>query len=95
MTHGEKIFYHQIHPLKLLTDWAAGLAALPLLWRHRLREAVLVTFVPPILASVLVERYVDLEPYKRSAFGRYVELYMTREMQGVRFADNMITMLGA
>jgi hypothetical protein len=91
----EKILYHQIHPLKLLTDFAVGFAALPLLWRHRLRAALVVMFVPAILASILIIRYVDLEPYKRSAFGRYVERYMTREMQAVRSAGYLIMSLGA
>ena len=95
MTPKEKILYHQIHPLKLLTDLTAGFAALPLLWRHRLRAALFVTFVPPILVSALIIRYVDLEPYKRSSFGRYVEQYMTREMQGVRLAGYLIMSLGA
>ena len=91
----EKILYHQIHPLKLLTDATSGFVALPLLWRHRLREALLVTSVPPILASILIMRYADLEPYKRSPLGRYVERYMTREMQGLRLAGYLIMMAGA
>jgi hypothetical protein len=95
MTRAEKLLYHQIHPLKLLTDCTAGFAALPLLWRHRLREALLVIIVPPVLVSALIIRYVDLEPYRRSAFGRYVEEYMTGEMQGVRLAGYLIMSLGA
>jgi hypothetical protein len=95
MTREEKLLYHQIHPLKLLTDCTAGFAALPLLWRHRLREALLVMLVPPVLVSALIFRYVDLEPYRRSAFGRYVEEYMTTEMQGVRLAGYLIMSLGA
>jgi hypothetical protein len=95
MTREEKILYHQIHPLKLLTDATAGFAALPLLRRHRLRAALLVTLVPSILSSILIIRYADLEPYKRSAFGRYLERYMTREMQGVRLAGYLIMSLGS
>ena len=95
MTREEKLLYHQIHPLKLLTDCTAGFAALPLLWRHRLRAALLVMFVPAILVSVLIIRYVDLESYKRSALGHYIERYMTREMQGVRLAGYLIMSLGA
>jgi hypothetical protein len=95
MTREEKVLYHQIHPLKLLTGATAGFAALPLLRRHRLRAALLVTLVPPILSSILVIRYADLEPYRRSAFGRYVERYMTREMQGVRLAGYLIMALGS
>jgi hypothetical protein len=54
-----------------------------------------VTFVPPILASVLINRYVDLEPYKRSAFGLYLKPYTTKEMQSVRFVGILIIRLGA
>ena len=53
------------------------------------------TFARPILASILIIRYADLEPYKRSQPGRYIEKYMTKKMQGVRFADNLIMMLNA
>lgn len=95
MTREEKILYHQIHPLKLLTDATAGFAALPLLWLRRLRAALLVMLLPPIFASVLIIRYVDLEPYRRSSLGRYVEQYMSREMQGVRLVGYLIMALGA
>jgi hypothetical protein len=95
MTRAEKILYHQIHPLKLLTDSIAGFVALPLLWRHRLRAALIVMLVPPTLVSILIIRYADLEPYKRSPFGRYVERYMTREMQGMRLAGYLLMALGA
>ena len=95
MTREERLLYHQIHPLKLLTDCAAGFAALPLLWRRHLGAALLVMIVPPVLVSALIIRYVDLEPYRRSAFGRYVEEYMTAEMQGVRLAGYLIMSLGA
>lgn len=94
MTLKEKILYHQIHPLKLLTDLTVGFAALPLLWRHRLREALLVMFAPAILVSVLIIRYADLEQHKQSPFGRYMEQYMTKEMQGVRSAGFLIMGLG-
>jgi len=95
MTREKKILYHQIHPLKLLIDWTTGFAALFLLWRYRLRAALFVTFAPPILASILNIRYADLEPYKRSQPGHYIEKYMTKKMQGVYSAGNLIIMLGA
>ncbi|HET7480726.1 MAG TPA: hypothetical protein VFJ72_14570 [Rubrobacteraceae bacterium] len=95
MTRKEKVLYHQIHPLKLLTDSTAAFAALPLLWRHRLRAALLVMFVPPVLASIVIIKYVDLEPYKRSSLGRYVKRYMTNEMQAVRLAGALTMALGA
>jgi hypothetical protein len=95
VTRQEKLLYHQIHPLKLLPDITAGFAALPLLRRHRLRAALLVALVPPILASALIVRYADLEPCRRSRLGRYVERYMTREMELVRLAGYLVMALGA
>ena len=32
----EKELYHEIHPLKLFTDWSAGLIALYVLWQHEI-----------------------------------------------------------
>jgi hypothetical protein len=95
MTFREKALYHQIHPLKLATDWGTGAIAFYLLWRHRLWPALLVMFVPAVVVSAALIRWVDLEPYQRSAFGRYVARSMTPAMQGFRLAGNGIMMLGA
>src|SRR2546426_4828274 len=51
--------------------------------------------VPPGLASWLVMRYADLEPYRRSAFGRYIAQYMTRAMEAVRLAGFIAMAVGA
>jgi len=95
MTNREKALYHQIHPLKLATDWGTGSLSFYLLWRRRLRAALIVQFVPAIVVSGALIRGADLEPQKRSAFGRYVEEYMTPSMQGLRFAGNVVMSLGA
>ena len=94
MDWAEKSLYHQIHPLKLLTDGGVTLPALYLLWNRRPLTAFLVAFIPPALASYAIMTYADLEPYKRSAAGRYVKKYMTRQMQIVRLAGAGVMMLG-
>lgn len=95
MTLQEKYLYHQIHPLKLLTDWSAGLLALYPLWRHRLGIALIIMVVPPALVSWFVIRCVDLERQRASAFGRYVRQYMTRAMEAVRLAGFIVMAAGA
>jgi hypothetical protein len=95
MTIQQKVLYHQIHPLKLLTDGSAAVLSCYLLWRHRLRPALLVQFIPPIVASGALLRWADLEPQKRSAVGRYVGRHMTPQMQAVRFAGNLVLSWGA
>jgi hypothetical protein len=36
MEFTERVLYHQIHPLKLLTDVSTAFIATALLWNHRL-----------------------------------------------------------
>ncbi len=95
MTFQEKQLYHQIHPLKLATDWGTGSLSFYLLWRRRLRAALIVQCIPEIVVSGALIRWADLEPQKQSAFGRYVEEYLTPAMQGLRFAGNAVMSLGA
>ena len=91
----EKVLYHQIHPAKLLTDISTALLSLVLLWKHRVAAALLVMFVPSICVSFALIRFVDLERYKRSRFGRYVRRSMTRSMEALRFAGMAVMALGA
>lgn len=95
MTLQEKSLYHQIHPVKLFTDWSAGLIALYPFWRHNLVAALLIAFLPSIVVSLLLIRFVSLEKQKRSSFGRYVRQYMTRSIEAVRFAGFVIMVIGA
>jgi hypothetical protein len=95
MNPKEKYLYHQIHPLKLFTDIGAAFGGLCFLWRHQLAFALVVMLVPPMLVSLLLMRYADLEPYRESAFGRYVARSMSHAMETIRLAGMAVTALGA
>ncbi len=95
MTLDEKILYHQIHPSKLLTDWGAGIIALQPFWEHQLLVALLIVLIPPAIASFILIRLANLEPYKESSFGKYVRKYMTRPMEMVRLAGYILMAIGA
>jgi hypothetical protein len=91
----EKGLYHQIHPAKLIADWVSTVPSLYLIWQHTLILGLLVAFVPSIVASFIIIRYVNLEKYKRSSFGKYIAKYMTWAMQATRFLGLLIMMVGA
>jgi hypothetical protein len=91
----EKYLYHQIHPLKLFTDWSTGIIALYPLWQHKLALALVIALIPPPIASFLLMRFADLEKYKESAFGKYIRKYMTRQVEAIRFAGYIIMAVGA
>jgi len=95
MTPQEKILYHQIHPLKLSTDISAEVVSLYLFWQHRLIAGLAVMFIPPVIVSALLIRLANLEPYKQSAFGRYVRVYMTSLVVAVRLLGTVVTHIGA
>jgi hypothetical protein len=95
MDFRERALYHQIHPLKLLTDWSSGFGAAYLLWQHRLVAGLVLGLIPPLVVSVLLMRWADLERYKISRFGRYVACYMTRSMELLRLAGAVLLWVGA
>ncbi len=95
MTFQEKSLYHQIHPLKLFTDWSTGFLALYPFWQHKLWTALFIAFVPSILISFILIRFTSLEKYKQSSFGQYVRRYMTRTVEIMRFAGYALMAIGA
>lgn len=85
MNFGEKRLYHQIHPLKLATDIGVTPIFLFLLWRHQVAQALLVGFVPPVVASAAMMIWPpDLGRLKNSSLGKYVSKYMTPTIEAVR-----------
>jgi len=95
MNFEERSLYHQIHPLKLLTDWSTGLLALYLFWRHNLAPALVIAVVPSAIVSFVLIRLANLERYKESMFGRYVRQYMTRQIEVIRLAGYAVMAVGA
>ena len=91
----EKKLYHQIHPIKLLTDWVTGIISLYFLWLHQLSIAIMVMFIPAIVVSIVIIKYVNLRNIKHSAFGKYIRMSMTKGMEAVRFVGFAIAIFGA
>ncbi len=91
----EKQLYHQIHPLKLLTDISAEIISLYLFWRHKLWAGLFVGVIPSIIVSAIMIKWVDLEKYKQSAFGRYIKVNMTPFAITLRILGTIISHIGA
>jgi len=95
MTTYEKYLYHQVHPLKLLTDWGSGLAALYFFWKQELLLAVLVAVVPSLVISGVLIRFASLEHYATSKRGQYIKTHMTRSRELVRLAGYVVMAFAA
>ena len=95
MTLEEKSLYHQIYPLKLFTDWSTGIIMLYLLWIHSLVLALCIGVIPSVIVSLLFIKFIPLEKYKQSAFGKYVAKYMTKAMEVIRIVGFIIAAIAA
>ena len=90
----DKALYHQIHPVKLATDWSTGLVAIYLLWQHRLAPGAHRGPAAFGRRERRLAAMADLEPYRRSAFGRYIATSMTPAMQAMRGAGYAVMAFG-
>lgn len=95
MTLKEKGLYHQIHPLKLAIDIGCEPLSLYFFWRHDLGLGLATHFLPPIAASLVLIYCGDLESIKRSRTGAYLQRHMTRTIEAIRFAGDIVMVLGA
>ena len=95
MTRQERYLHHQIHPLKLATDWGTAFVSLYFFWRHDLVTGLLILFVPSVIVSIALISVADLQGLRDSAFGRYVARYMSPALQAIRFLGMFIAVLGA
>jgi hypothetical protein len=84
LTPQEKYLYHQIHPVKLLTDWSAGLLSLYFFWRHDFVAAAVIALIPAVVVSWMLIRFSYLERRRASRFGHDVRRYMIRTMEAPR-----------
>ncbi|AYW50111.1 hypothetical protein C7H83_06380 [Tetragenococcus halophilus] len=62
---------------------------------HQLLTALIVMFIPSIVISILIIKYVDLRNLKKSSFGIYVQGFMTKPIEAIRFLGFTIMIIGA
>ncbi len=91
----ERVLVHQVHPAKLAVDIGTSLVSNVLLWRHQIVAGLVVRYLFPVLASVLVLRFADLESLASSPAGRYVVKHMPPQAMAVRLAGDTLMAAGA
>jgi hypothetical protein len=95
MNRDDKLLYHQIHPAKLAVDIATSAASAWLLWRGQLWLAMLVGWLPSVIVTAAMVRWMDFSRQRDSSFGRYVVHHMTRQATAVRLAGQLVMWLAA
>ena len=95
MTFEEKRLYHQVYPAKLATDILTSIITLYLFWLHAIVPALVLHFALPLIGSLTVIHYVNLESIKASPIGHYLHRYMTPAFEKLRLVGDIITIMGA
>ena len=95
MTLQEKILYHQIHPLKLVTDIFTSVLSTYLLWIQNELGFWITFLIPSLVATLLVIRFANLERLKASRSGRYIRRFMTKKIEILRLAGQIIVWFSA
>ena len=84
MTFGEKLRYHHVHPAKLGIDVVSTIVAAVLLWQQHLLRAIAIGLAPPIIASLLVIQFANVEKLAHTRLGRYVGRHMPMGMEFIK-----------
>lgn len=95
MDFGEKQKYQEIHPVKLAVDISTTIISIYLFWLQNIVLGLIIGFVPSITITAVVIKWVDLEKYKQSRFGKYIDKYMTSTIRLIRLMGLVVTLLGA
>lgn len=95
LTRDQRVLLHQVHPAKLAVDIGTSVVSNVLLWRHRLAAGLVVRYASPVVGSVLVLRFADLERLARSRAGQYVLQHMPPAMVALRLAGDTLMAVGA
>ena len=82
-------------PLKLGTDIVSAIVSLRFFWQHLLILGMAIHLLPPIVASVVVIRWLPLERQRDSAFGHYLAAHMSHAVEAVRLAGGIVMVVGA
>lgn len=95
MDFREKQKYQEIHPGKLAVDIGTAIISLYFFWLQNLALGLIIGFLPSIIITAVVIKWVDLEKYKQSPFGKYIDKYMTSTVRLIRLMGLVVTLVGA
>ena len=95
MNFREKEKYHEIHPAKLAVDVSTTLLSICFYWVQDFILGTVIGYLPSVIATVVIIKWVNLERIKQSPFGRYIDKYMTNTMRLIRFAGLIVATIAA
>ena len=86
---------HQVHPVKFAFDITASLVSNVLLWRHKLAAGLASRYVLPVIGSVLVLQFADLERLRETRRAKYVLDHMPPAANALRLGGDAFMAIGA
>jgi hypothetical protein len=91
----EKQKYQEIHPVKLAIDISTALISIYFFWLQNLILGLTIGFLPSIIITAIIVKWVNLKKYKQSPFGKYIDKYMTSTIRLIRTMGFIAALAGA
>ncbi len=91
----ESILVHQVHPVKLAFDITASLVSNALLWQHKLAVGIASRYLLPVIGSVLVLQFADLDRLRETRRAKYVLEHMPPASTVLRLGGDTLMAVGA
>jgi len=91
----EKEKYHEIHPAKLAVDVSTALLSIYFYWVQDFILGTVIGYLPSVIVTVVIIKWVNLEKIKLSPFGRYIDKYMTNTIRLIRIAGLIVATIAA
>jgi hypothetical protein len=91
----DEILIHQVHPVKLAFDITASLVSNAMLWNHKLAAGIASRYLLPVIGSVLVLRFADLERLRETRRAKYVLEHVPPASTALRLGGDTLMAVGA
>ncbi len=95
MDFREKEKYHEVHPAKLAVDISTTLLSIYLYWVQDFVLGTVIGYLPSVIVTVVIIKWVNLEKIKQSPLGRYIDKYMTNTIRIIRIAGLIVATIAA
>ena len=95
MNFREKEKYHEIHPVKLAVDISTAFLSIYFYWVQDFILGTVIGYLPSVIGTAVIIKWINLEKIKQSSFGRYIDKYMTNTMRLIRIAGLIVATIAA
>ena len=95
MDFREKEKYQEIHPVKLAVDIGTAFLSIYFYWVQDFVLGTAIGFLPSVIVTAVIIKWVNLEKIKQSPLGKYIDKYVTNTIRLIRIVGFIVATVAA